>query len=301
MKCRELLKKIEHFYPVNTALGFDNVGLLCGRYDKEVQRVYIALDATDSVIADAARWQADLLITHHPMMLSEFKRVTDDDYIGRRLIKLIQDDISYYAMHTNYDVMGLGVLDGEILGLDNLRVLDESLSLEESNLVRQRIKDGMNLEDGSIQKNCTSGNCHPTKVRVDKVDAMKPLGIGVIGDLPTTMTLEECCQLVKSKFNIKEVKVFGDLDRVVKEVGIAPGSGRSTIPSAIAKGIDVLVTGDIGHHEGLNGIDHNLAIIDAGHYNTEYPFIEDMKEFLLNLNMELEIKTEEISTPYLII
>jgi dinuclear metal center YbgI/SA1388 family protein len=289
MKCKDLLKIIEHFYPVHTALDFDNVGLLCGRYDKEVKKVYIALDPTDAVINDAVLWRADLLITHHPMILSPFKSVTDDDYIGRRLINLIQNDISYYAMHTNYDVMRLGELTGQILGLSNLRVLNESLSIEESNLTRGQLYsespiDGI-LSGESIHKNEDFG----------------ALGIGVIGDLPDYISLRECCDLVKEKFNLQEVKVFGDLSRLVKQMGIAPGSGRSTIPSGISKKIDVLVTGDIGHHEGLNGIDHELAIIDAGHYNTEYPFIVDMRDFILKQNLGLKVKCEEIRTPYKII
>ena len=289
MKCRDLLKIIEHFYPINTALDFDNVGLLCGRYDKEVKKVYIALDPTDNVIADATLWRADLLITHHPMILSPFKSVTDDDYIGRRLIQLIQNDISYYAMHTNYDVMRLGELTGEMLGLEHLRVLSESLSLEDSNHVREKVSKSAYADEVTSNKN----------IWEDKDS--ESLGIGVIGDLPDYISLRDCCDLVKEKFNLREVKVYGDLARLVKKVGIAPGSGRSTIPSGISKQIDVLVTGDIGHHEGLNGIDHELAIIDAGHYNTEYPFIEDMSEFLSKQNLGLEIKTEEICTPYQII
>jgi dinuclear metal center YbgI/SA1388 family protein len=289
MKCKDLLKIIEHFYPINTALDFDNVGLLCGRYDKEVKKVYIALDPTDAVIDDAALWRADLLITHHPMILTPFKSVTDDDYIGRRLINLIQNDISYYAMHTNYDVMRLGELTGEILGLRNLRVLSESMSLEESNLTRGRLYSDPPVEgilsDESIHDNENFG----------------ALGIGVIGDLPDYISLKECCELVKDKFNLQEVKLFGDLSRLVKQVGVAPGSGRSTLPSGISKKIDVLVTGDIGHHEGLNGIDHELAIIDAGHYNTEFPFIEDMRDFILKQNLNLEVKTAKISTPYIIL
>ena len=291
MKCRDLLKIIEHFYPVNTAYDFDNVGLLCGRYDKEVKKVYIALDPSDNVIAHAASWQADLLITHHPMILSPFKSVTDDDYIGRRLIRLIQHDISYYAMHTNYDVMRLGELTAEILGLSHLRVLSESLSLEESQAVRDKVSHHWLGE----------GFSPFTNESLWKDKDSESLGVGVIGDLPDYISLRDCCDLVKEKFNLREVKVFGDLERLVKKVGIAPGSGKSTIPSGISKEIDVLVTGDIGHHEGLHGMDHELAIIDAGHYNTEAPFIEDMKEFLTRQNLNLEIKTEEINTPYQII
>lgn len=46
---------------------------------------------------------------------------------------------------------------------------------------------------------------------------------------------------------------------------------------AVSKAADVLVTGDIGHHEGLDALEQNLAVIDAGHYGTEYFFIRDME------------------------
>lgn len=50
MQCKEIMQVIEATYPRTAALDFDNVGLLAGRADKEVNRVYLALDATDRVI-----------------------------------------------------------------------------------------------------------------------------------------------------------------------------------------------------------------------------------------------------------
>ena len=50
------------------------------------------------------------------------------------------------------------------------------------------------------------------------------------------------------------MKVFGDLKQNVHRVAICPGSGKSDIDQAIAAGADVYVTGDIGHHEGIDAI-----------------------------------------------
>ena len=72
---------------------------------------------------------------------------------------------------------------------------------------------------------------------------------------------------------------------------------------AVSKAADVLVTGDIGHHEGLDALEQNLAVIDAGHYGTEYFFIRDMERFLkreLGGN-ELEVLTEESGVPFRIV
>ena len=53
MLCKDVMYEIEKEYPLNYALSWDNVGLLVGRDDKEVKRIYIALDATDEVIDEA--------------------------------------------------------------------------------------------------------------------------------------------------------------------------------------------------------------------------------------------------------
>lgn len=68
------------------------------------------------------------------------------------------------------------------------------------------------------------------------------------------MTLRECCEDVKSAFHLGAVKVFGNLEEKVKRIAICPGSGKSVIQAALDKNADVLITGDIGHHEGIDAV-----------------------------------------------
>lgn len=260
MLCKEIVQVIEAAYPREAALDFDNVGLLAGRAEKEVKRVYIALDATDAVIDRAVEAGADMLITHHPLIFSPLKKVTDEDFVSRRVVKLIQNDISYYAMHTNYDVLGMAELAEKILGIRDSEVLDITME-----------KDG------------------------------KPEGIGRIGELEKPMTLEECCVYVKHKLNLGSLKVFGDMQAEVSRLAISPGSGKTAIAAAIAKGADVLVTGDIGHHDGLDAVEQGLAVIDAGHYGTEYIFIDDMRRFLEDKLPVLDVITTPVIHPFQVI
>lgn len=260
MLCREIMQVIEAAYPREAALDFDNVGLLAGRAEKEVERVYIALDATDAVIDRAAEAGADMLITHHPLIFSPLKKITDEDFISRRIVKLIQNDISYYAMHTNYDVLGMAELSEKILGIQDTEVLDVTME-----------KEG------------------------------KPEGIGRVGKLEKPMTLEECCVYVKHKLNLGSLKVFGDMSAEVSRLAISPGSGKTAVPAALAKGADVLVTGDIGHHDGLDAVEQGLAIIDAGHYGTEYIFIDDMRRFLEDKLPVLDVITTPVIHPFQVI
>ena len=261
MLCKDVMYEIEKEYPLNYALSWDNVGLLVGRDDKEVKRIYIALDATDEVIDEAVRTGADMLITHHPMIFSPIKRIHNLDFVGERILKLIQNDISYYAMHTNYDVLGMADLSGDKMNMKNAEILEVTA-------------------EGDIGKED------------------EPEGIGRVSDLETPMTLRECCEDVKSAFHLGAVKVFGNLEEKVKRIAICPGSGKSVIQAALDKNADVLITGDIGHHEGLDAIDMGMCVIDAGHYGLEHVFIDDMKQFLCDQTENLEVITYKAGSPY---
>ena len=102
MRCSEICMALEREYSPEYACDWDNVGLLAGRRDKEVRRILLALDATDEVV-----------------------HMADEDMVGRRLLLLIQNDISYYAMHTNYDTRGMADLAARTLSLMECAVLDE--------------------------------------------------------------------------------------------------------------------------------------------------------------------------------
>lgn len=258
MKCREITGKIEARYPKCYAMEWDNVGLLAGRSDKEVKKVYLALDATDEVIDEAVRWGADLLITHHPLIFKGLKKVNDEDFISRRVLRLIQNDISYYAMHTNYDVMGMADLAGEILNLKEPEVLEVTAA--------------------EVQE-----------------------GIGRVADLDEELSLEECSRFVKERFHLPNVKVFGDSKMRVNRIAVSPGSGKSMIGAALGKGADVLITGDIDHHTGIDAAAQGMAIIDAGHYGIEHIFVEDMKEFMQRNFSDIQVETAGICHPFWIL
>lgn len=257
MLCKEIIEIIEKRYPKNAALEFDNVGFQAGRLEKEVKKIYLALDATDQVITHAIEIGADMLITHHPLIFSPLKSVTNGDFISKRIVKMIQHDISYYAMHTNYDVLGLSQL------------LSDTLELSEANVL------WVTGEDGGEE-----------------------IGIGRIGKFESSLTLKECCAFVKNKLNLSSVKVFGNMDRKIEYVAVSPGSGKDAIDLAIEKHADVLITGDIGHHSGLDAVEQGLAIIDAGHYGTEYIFVEDMKKFLEEKTPEITIVPAPVHHPF---
>lgn len=259
MLCKEVMDILEENYPADYALDWDNVGLLVGRDDKEVRRIYVALDADDETIEAAVRWKADMLVTHHPMIFSGLKRINNLDFIGARILKLVQNDISYYAMHTNYDVLGMAELSGRKMSLEDPEVLEVTR------------------------------------------DGEQPEGIGRVADLTSPAPLREICWSVKDRFHLGAVKVFGDMDQPVSRIAISPGSGKSMIKAALDKKADVLITGDIDHHTGIDAVAQGLAVIDAGHYGIEHIFIEDVKEYLKEKLEGVEVKAAPVRHPFQIV
>ena len=164
MKAYELTSWLEKKYPSDAAEDWDNVGLLAGDDTNEISHVFLALDLTEETLAEAIEDGADMIITHHPM-----------SFTGRKILTLIQKGIVYYAMHTNYDVLGMADLSADYTKMHDTTVLSVTEERE-----------------GEVQ------------------------GFGRVGKLPREMTLREYAQLVKESLKLNDVKVYGNLDSMVK-------------------------------------------------------------------------------------
>lgn len=124
MRCEQIMEKLEELSPAQFAQSWDNVGLLVGRPDKEVKSVYVCLDATDEALEEAISLGVDMVISHHPMIFKGIKQVRGDHFIGRRIMKLLQKDMCYFAMHTNFDIMGMADAAADDLKLRHRQVLE---------------------------------------------------------------------------------------------------------------------------------------------------------------------------------
>ena len=124
------------------------------------------------------------------------------------------------------------------------------------------------------------------------------IGIGKVGKLSEAMSVRECALMVKERFAIPTVRFFGDGEKVVTLAAICPGSGKSLVKDCHAKGADVYITGDIDHHTGIDQVDDELPIIDAGHYGIEHIYIEDMCRFLMEKCPEVKVSKAEIKHPF---
>ena len=109
MKLKDITNIIEKWSPLDQAETFDNVGLLVGNANSNVEKALITIDTTEDVIDEAIKNQCDLIITFHPIIFSELKQVTENTYVERVVKKAIKNNINIYAVHTNLDNNPKGV------------------------------------------------------------------------------------------------------------------------------------------------------------------------------------------------
>jgi dinuclear metal center YbgI/SA1388 family protein len=142
---RDVVAVLEGWFPPATAQSWDQVGLVTGDPEQEVRRIHLAVDPTLAVIEEAAAAQADLLVTHHPLLLRGVHSVATTTAKGASVTRLVVADLALYVAHTNADVAANGVcvaladalglaeveplaqVDGQPLG--RVGVLPEALSL----------------------------------------------------------------------------------------------------------------------------------------------------------------------------
>ena len=249
------LAYMEKEAPRALAESWDNVGMLidCGR--KEYKKVLAALELTEAVAAEAAQMGADLIVTHHPVMLGGIKRLDGSDAESRAIMALVRGGISLFAAHTNFDSARRGTN----------AYLAEGLALE-----------------GVLPLEAPGVSGLPEGV----------WGMGRIGDLPQPCTLETLAEQVRDFLKIPFVRLAGDPQKKIGRVALCTGSGSSMAEAALCAGADVLVTGDLRHHAAAEAAGKGLALIDAGHFETEAPAMKWLIDGLQAQFNRVEYNTE---------
>lgn len=122
----DIVRFMESIAPQSKKESWDNVGLLCGRKDKQVTTILVALDPFEDVAKEAVKFGADLIVTHHPLIFHPLYSLTDDTAIGRTAATLLRHDIAAFSAHTNLDIapQGVGSCLARALGLEDISVIE---------------------------------------------------------------------------------------------------------------------------------------------------------------------------------
>jgi len=122
----EIIAVLDGWYPPLTAASWDAVGLTCGDPDERVGRVLLAVDCVPDTVAEASQRGAQLLLTHHPLLLSGVHTVRADTPKGALVHRMIRAGVAHFSAHTNADDAHDGVSQAlaETLGLAGVRPIE---------------------------------------------------------------------------------------------------------------------------------------------------------------------------------
>ncbi len=234
----EVIAALDALWPPERAEQWDAVGTVCGDPEAAVGRVLFAVDPVQEVVDEAVKLGADLLVTHHPLYLRGTTTVAASTFKGRVVHTLIKHDIALHVAHTNADRADPGVSDA-LAGALDLRV---------------------------------TGPLVP-----DPTDPAGRRGLGRICAVDPPMKLSEFAERAARRLpsTAQGIRVAGDPDRTIRTVAVCGGSGDSLFDEVRAAGVDAYVTADLRHHPASEAQQHSpLALVDAAHWATEWPWIE---------------------------
>lgn len=234
----QVLECFEELWPASLAEGWDATGLVAGRPDQPVERIHLAVDPVQDVADEAVGAGAQLLVTHHPLLLRGVHSVAATGYKGRIIHTLIEGGCALLTAHTNADSAVGGVSDvlADILGLQDVVPLAP-------------VRDGLPEE-----------------------------GLGRVGTLEQSMPLSEFAARVYGAVPAVAggVRVAGDRDGIVHRVAVCGGAGDGLFDEVRAAAADVYVTADLRHHpaselrEAARLTGGRPYLVEVSHFGSEW-------------------------------
>lgn len=258
---RDLRRVAEQMWPVESAESWDRVGLVTGRDETPLRRVLLAVDAVRDTVEEAAEWQADVLLTHHPLLLRGVHSLAENTAKGALVASLIRNTCALLVAHTNADSPEGGVSD----------TLATRLGLQHS----APLLAGASPESGI-------GRVGTLETPVTLIKFAERIA----GQLPKT---------------VSGVRVSGDPSRLIQRVALCGGAGDSLLDNPSVLTADVYVTSDLRHHPAQESIEQSLvaggpALIDISHWAAESLWLQGAAEALAEALPGVEFRVSSMRT-----
>lgn len=256
VRLQEVLATLDDIAAFSLAATWDNVGLMVGDPTMTVTGIMVALDPTEEVLAEAHTRQANVLVTHHPLIFQPLKAMRTDQPLGRLLALAARQNMAVVACHTNLDMAKGGVNDvlAARLGLSDIAAFPAN--------------------------NATSA---------------KNIGLGRSGRYNVPLAAKEFTERLMASLDIPDLRVVGKLPPAITRVAVCGGSGADLAEAAWQEGNQVLVTAEVKLSIARWAETAGLCIVDAGHFATENVIVpvlaKALRERLTQSGHEIEVCT----------
>ncbi len=256
-RVKDVYEIINRSYPYCLQEDYDNSGIMadCGR---DIDRIVVALDITNSVVDYAVSVGAQMIVSHHPVIFRPIRCVPYQS----PLRKLIESGISAVSAHTNFDIAEGGVNDA----------LASKLDLHD---VKPVFKVSEKSVNGEMRRNY----------------------IGRAGYTGSVMQPEEfAVHTAKCLLGRTSIE-FVNGGRPIRHVAVGGGACGEFVFECLDNHIDAFVTGEAKHHELIYAKDNGITLIAAGHYATENVALEALAETLQKALPNVDVLITIVDNP----
>ncbi len=233
---KDIIEMIDGLFPFDLAESWDNCGLQAGELDWPVRKIMVGLDVSMGLLEDAAQWDADMVLTHHPLLIKGEKRLDFSKMPGSAVAFSARTHISIVSAHTNLDKASQGLND----------------------YVAEKI--GLKVASAFFQESCS---------RSATLQEGDFTGLGRICSLPAPLGLRSMASCIKDALGLPHVLVIGDSCHEIRTAALCTGSGGSLVDHFLHSEADVYITGDLKYHEARTIEDHGKMALDIGHFGSE--------------------------------
>lgn len=257
----DILVVAEQLWPASGAESWDAVGLVSGDPGAPVSRILLAVDAVPDTADEAVQVNADLLLTHHPLLLRGVTTIAEDRYKGAVLARLVRANCALLAAHTNADIVEMGT--------------------------SATLADRLGLID--------------VKPLVAGETAERGIGrIGKLGT-PTTLgrLARQLADILPATAG--GVRASGDYDAPVSTVALCAGAGDAYLGAPAVLSADVYITSDLRHHPASEfrenaRVTGGPALIDVSHWASEWLWLDVAAEQLRGVSPGVTVLVSELRT-----
>jgi dinuclear metal center YbgI/SA1388 family protein len=239
----ELTRRLEELAPLELAADWDNVGMLlepAPQASASTRSVLLTIDLTPGVLNEAISRGTRLIVSYHPPIFSTLKRISFQDPMSRTLLGAVTAGIFIYSPHTALDAAPGGLTDW----------LAEAVSDEP---------------------------CLP----IIPSDVNRAAGQGRQGTFASGVPLEALQARIKSHLGLQHLRVAtpaGDRGRAIQSFAVCAGAGGSVLEAATS--VDLVLTGEMRHHDILSNIARGTSVVVCDHTHTERGYLPRLAERL---------------------
>ncbi|CAH8827022.1 unnamed protein product [Trichobilharzia szidati] len=312
MELSKVIQLLDMYCLPHLAEKWDNVGLLVEPSPPHyVNKILLTNDLTEQVIDEAIAEKTGLIVSYHPPIFSPLKRLTQQHWKQRIVVRCLENRIAVFSPHTGLDAKVGGINDWllEPLAVKSKANLSRSSAVNQTlsqltvvmgeNFTEFVLSTGVNVCTTNIQSDVgvTSAvvTCPESELK-RTMDVMEELKIPLVSIHTIQKTDGEGCgRLVTLQFpvhmraviaaykkflNVEHLTVAlgrdKTLDHPIQTVAVCAGSGGSLLcQTPLALTADLFITGELSHHDRLEAVSRGISVILAGHSVTERGFFKD--------------------------